>query len=33
MGYLLLTLWPYVLGAFAIGLLTGAVSCSRYDDF
>lgn len=33
MGYLLLTLWPYVLGAMAIGLVTGWVTCSRYDDF
>lgn len=33
MSYLLYTLWPYVLGALAIGLLTGFISCSRYDDF
>lgn len=32
MGYLLVQLWPWVLGVLALGLLTGWVACSREDE-
>lgn len=31
MTYLLMTLWPYVLAALVIGLLTGWFACSESD--
>jgi hypothetical protein len=32
MGYLFIQLWPYVLGAFMIGLVVGWISCGRVNN-
>ena len=32
MDYLLIKLWPWMLSALVIGLVTGWVSCSPNDD-
>lgn len=32
MDYLLIKLWPWMIGALAIGFMTGWLSCSRDED-
>lgn len=32
MMYLIISLWPYLLGALVLGLIVGMVSCARYED-
>ena len=32
MLYLIINLWPYLLGAMVLGLIVGMVTCKRYED-
>ena len=32
MTYLIIKLWPYLIAALVLGLIVGALSCTRYED-
>ena len=32
MVYLIINLWPYLLGALFLGLIVGMMTCTRYED-